>query len=1027
MVTKIRKRDGSVVFFQPEKITEAIWKAVKAVGGTDRERAKQISDMVVAKLNADHGEHGIPDVEEVQDSVEKILVEERHAKVAKAFILYRKSHEELRNVKGLFDTIEAVDDYIGLNDWMVKENSNMGFSLQGLNNYIATKIISNYWMRRIYPEAIRKAHEAGDLHIHDLGCLGAYCVGWDLKDLLTVGFKGVKGKVESKPAKHLRTALGQMVNFFYTLQGETAGAQAFSNFDTLLAPFVRYDKLSYLDVKQAMQEFLFNLAVPTRVGFQCMSEDTEILTPEGWKNYKELKKGDVIKTFNLEKKTIEDKPIKNLFAREYKGIMYNLKNRISDQLISPNHRVVRKKFQSDEYILEEIEKIAERKSPFIVPIAGENFSKEVKITDEQIKLMAWIISEGSIEKPSVNSRCCYRVSIYQSAIKNNSNYNEIKNLLKHFSLKFSEYTQEGLGNPVQRIKLDASSSKEIHKWFGTRDDIHFVSEILLNMSKRQSKIFLETYIKAEGFEECKIATTDVNILNSLQQICVNAGYGSTILVRKPTIGTKPIYVLRIIKHLETYIQKIEKVNYSGTIWCPNTDNETVIARRNGKVFITGNTPFTNITMDLKVPSYMKDEHVIIGGQVQMETYKEFEEEIRMINKAFCEVMLEGDASGQVFTFPIPTYNITKDFDWDNPDHDKIWEMTAKYGIPSFSNFVNSDMKPEDARSMCCRLRLDQTELRKRGGGLFGANPQTGSIGVVTINMSRLGYVSTNEEDFMEKLERLMELSKESLEIKRKTIEKFTEVGLYPYSKFYLRQVFQRFGQYWKNHFATIGLIGMNEAVMNFMPGETIATKKGRDFTLKVLDFMRLKLGEYQKETGNIYNLEATPGEGCSYRFARIDKKRFGRIIVANNKAVAEGAKPYYTNSTQLPVNYTDDLFEALDQQDELQCKYTGGTVFHTFVGERLSINSVKTIVKKITSNYHLPFFTITPTFSICPIHGYLPGEHEYCPKCDEEFSEKVLESNKVENCEEISSGEEGMVINTKSQINFGGDNGTNKM
>ena len=667
MVNKIRKRDGSVVLFREDKIRDAIWKAARAVGGGNRELADEISGRVIEKINQKFGDSGIPTVEEVQDSVEVLLIKEGHDQTAKAFILYRKSREELRDVKGLFDTIEAVEDYIGLNDWMVKENSNMGFSLQGLNNYIATKIITNYWMRRIFPEAIRKVHENGDLHIHDLGTLGAYCVGWDLKDLITVGFKGVTGKVESKPAKHLRTAMMQMVNFFYTLQGETAGAQAFSNFDTLLAPFVRYDGLDYKQVKQAMQEFVFNLAVPTRVGFQ--------------------------------------------------------------------------------------------------------------------------------------------------------------------------------------------------------------------------------------------------------------------------------------------------------------------------------TPFTNITMDLKVPKYMADEPVIIGGEMQKETYKDFQEEMNMINKAFIEVMLAGDASGRIFTFPIPTYNITKDFDWENPAYEDLWEMTAKYGIPYFSNFINSDMSPEDARSMCCRLRLDQTELKKRGGGLFGANPQTGSIGVVTVNMPRLAFISANEEEFFERLKDLMELAKESLEIKRKTIEKFTEVGLYPYSKFYLRMVHERFGQYWKNHFATIGLLGMNEAVINFMPGEDITTVNGKAFAVKVLDFMRERLEEYQKETGNIYNLEATPGEGTTYRFARVDKKRFGKIVVANEEAYKNGANPYYTNSTQLPVNFTDDVFEALDLQDDLQCKYTGGTVFHTFVGEKLDKNAVKLLVKKIAENYHLPYFTLTPTFSICPVHGYISGEHEYCPICDEEPAE----------------------------------------
>jgi len=665
MVHKIRKRDGNVVPFVEDKIAEAIWNAAKAVGGSDKAKAKELANQVIEMIFSKNHEHYIPNVEEVQNTVEKVLIEEGHAKVAKAYILYRKSHEELRNVKGLFDTIEVIDDYISLNDWMVKENSNMGYSLQGLNNYITEKIIKNYWTRRVYPEAIRNVHDRGDLHIHDLGTLGSYCVGWDLKDLLMTGFTGVPGKVSSKPPKHFRTALGQIVNFFYTLQGESAGAQAFSNFDTLLAPFIRYDNLTYKEIKQAMQEFLFNLAVPTRVGFQ--------------------------------------------------------------------------------------------------------------------------------------------------------------------------------------------------------------------------------------------------------------------------------------------------------------------------------TPFTNITMDLEVPGYMKNEHIIIGGKAQNETYGDFEEEMRLLNKAFAEGMFEGDAKGRLFTFPIPTYNITKYFDWRNPDYEPIWEMTAKYGIPYFSNFINSDMKPEDARSMCCRLRIDNTELKKRGGGLFGANPLTGSIGVVTINMPRLGYTSIDEQDFLDRLGKLMELAKESLEIKRKVIERFSEIGLYPYSKFYLRNIKKRFGEYWKNHFSTIGLLGMNEAILNFMPGENINTDKGREFAIRVLEFMRTKLEEFQKETGSIYNLEATPGEGTGYRFARMDKDRFGRIIVANENNYKENkAKPYYTNSTQIPVTQTDDIFEALDLQDELQTKYTGGTVLHGFIGERVPKEQIKIIVKKIAENYHLPYFTISPTFSICPIHGYLQGEHKYCPICDDE-------------------------------------------
>jgi anaerobic ribonucleoside-triphosphate reductase len=659
MIEKIVKRDGRIVPFNQDKITSAIWKAVKAVGGKDKERTKILSDLITKELEKKY-DGRIPGVEDVQDQVEQTLIKEGHDKVAIRYIVYRHEHAEQRNIKGLFDTIEIVDDYLGEDDWMVKENSNMGFSLQGLHNYISTKISTSYWLSRIYPEEVRKAHENADIQVHDLGILGAYCVGWDLEDLLIKGFKGVAGKVASKPAKHLRTALGQIVNFFYTLQGETAGAQAFSNFDTFLAPFIREDGLAYKEVKQSMQEFLFNVNVPTRVGFQA--------------------------------------------------------------------------------------------------------------------------------------------------------------------------------------------------------------------------------------------------------------------------------------------------------------------------------PFTNITMDLKVPKYMKDKPIIVGGEMKEKTYGGFQEEMNMINRAFAECMMEGDANGRVFTFPIPTYNITKDFDWDDIQLDPIWEMTAKYGAPYFSNFINSDMNPEDARSMCCRLRLDQKELRKRGGGLFGANPQTGSIGVVTINMPRIGFTAQSEGAFFSRLEELMDLAEESLEIKRKTIERFTGLGLYPYARVYLENVKERFGDYWKNHFSTIGILGMNESIANFMPGENIATEKGREFASRVLDFMRGKLGKYKEETGNEYNLEATPGEGTTYRFARADKKRFNDIIVANPGS----EHPFYTNSTHLPVDYTDDIFEALQLQDEFQIKYTGGTVFHGFLGERISKEGAKMLVKTIAENFKLPYFTLTPTFSTCQNHGYLKGNHEKCPDCGSE-------------------------------------------
>jgi len=658
MFTKIRKRDGRIVEFDAEKITNAIAKAGKATGEFDRETAKKLTLRV---LNlAQQLIHGIPTVEEIQDIVEEVLLTSPYRKTAKAYILYREQHAKIREIAAKAN-VDLVDQYLKRLDWQVNENSNMTYSLQGLNHYISSEISKIYWLNKIYPPEIRQAHIGGDFHIHDLSLLAPYCVGWDLYDLLLTGFKGVSGKVESSPAKHFRVALGQVVNFFYTLQGEAAGAQAFSNFDTLLAPFIRYDGLNYKEVKQALQEFIFNINVPTRVGFQ--------------------------------------------------------------------------------------------------------------------------------------------------------------------------------------------------------------------------------------------------------------------------------------------------------------------------------TPFTNITLDLIVPDYLKNQAIVVGGKLQNATYENFQDEVYMFNKALFEVMMEGDAKGRPFTFPIPTYNITKDFDWDNEYFNGLWEITAKYGIPYFSNFVNSDMKPEDARSMCCRLRIDNRELLRRGGGLFGAHPLTGSIGVVTINTPRIGYLARDEDDFLERLENLMELAKESLEIKRKVLEKFTEGNLYPYSKFYLRNIKERFGCYWKNHFSTIGLVGMNEACLNLF-GENIATEEGRKFAIKVLDFMRAKLIEFQEETGNNYNLEATPAESTSYRLAKIDKVKYPNIICANEEEYRKGAEPFYTNSTQLPVNYTDDIFEMLELQEELQTKYTGGTVLHIFVGERIEdAEAVKNLIRKICKNYRLPYFTITPTFSICPSHGYLAGEHEICPKC----------------------------------------------
>jgi anaerobic ribonucleoside-triphosphate reductase len=660
MLIQIKKRDGRTVKFDAEKISHAIAKAGAATGEFDLKVARRLTIKVLT-LSERLFENSIATVEEIQDIVEEILLSSPYRKTAKAYIIYRDQHARLRELANKME-IDLVDQYLKKTDWKINENSNMDYSLQGLNNYISSELSKVYWLNEIYPPEIKKAHVEGDFHIHDLSLLSVYCVGWDLNDLLIEGFKGASGKVESGPAKHLRSALGQVVNFFYTLQGEAAGAQAFSNFDTLLAPFIRYDGLSYKEIKQALQEFIFNINVPTRVGFQ--------------------------------------------------------------------------------------------------------------------------------------------------------------------------------------------------------------------------------------------------------------------------------------------------------------------------------TPFTNVTLDMTVPNYFADRDVIIGGQPQNAQYRDFQKEMDLFNKAFLEVMSDGDAKGRVFTFPIPTYNITRDFDWNNANMNNLWEMTAKYGVPYFSNFVNSDMNPEDARSMCCRLRIDNRELVSRGGGLFGSNPQTGSIGVITINMPRIGFNAKSEKDFLGRLAALMLLAKDSLEIKRKVLEKFTEGNLYPYTRYYLRSVKERFDGYWKNHFSTIGLVGMNEACLNFM-GQSIGDPEGKAFAKKVLDFMKSRLIAYQEETGNNYNLEATPAEGTSYRLARIDQGKYPGMIFANSNGNGDApADVFYTNSTQLPVNFTDDIFEALDLQDDIQVKYTGGTVFHGFVGERVnSPEAVKSFVRKICENYHLPYFTFTPTFSVCTTHGYLSGEHECCPRC----------------------------------------------
>ncbi|MDR1457439.1 MAG: ribonucleoside triphosphate reductase [Puniceicoccales bacterium] len=643
------------------QIFQVLTEAGNSTGEYGQKVAWDLAREVIAKI-WEHSRGNPTNTEQIENFIEQVLFISPHQRTAKAFILARDRRDRGES-SAIQMEVDRINQYISRADWEVRENSNMCYSLQGLNHYLSGSLSQTYWLNSVYPSHIKNAHESGDFHIHDLNQLSVYCVGWDLASLLEEGFCGVPGKTEAYPPKHFRTALGQVVNFFYTLQGEAAGAQAFSNFDTLLAPFIRYDNLSFDQVKQALQEFVFNINVPTRVGFQ--------------------------------------------------------------------------------------------------------------------------------------------------------------------------------------------------------------------------------------------------------------------------------------------------------------------------------TPFTNITLDLFCPKHFANEPIIIGGEFKHEKYSDFQKEMDMFNRALFEVMGEGDARGRIMTFPIPTINLTKDFDWDNENLKGLWEMTGKYGIPYFSNFINSDMNPDDTRSMCCRLRIDNTQLEKRGGGLFGANPLTGSVGVVTINLPRIGYLSKTREEFFDRLSTMMNIAKDSLEIKRVLLEKLTASNLYPYTTFYLKDIRSRFGQFWKNHFSTIGLVGMNEACLNFL-NQDIASKDGKDFALEVLDFMREKIIKFQKETGNHYNLEATPAEGTSFRLAKKDKTRFKDIKSANEQNQHEqNDVPFYTNSVHVPVDFTDDLFELLDHQDELQTKFTGGTVVHAFLGERISdAEVVKSLVRKIAENYKLPYYSLTPTFSICPEHGYLVGEQKTCPHCN---------------------------------------------
>ena len=965
----IIKRDGSRQAFDPARIVSAIARAGKAAGEFDHAVAQDLGMQVVAQLRAQSAARP-PTVEQAQDLVERALIDAGYVTTARAYIVYREQHKQLRaDTKTLLDVGACVEEYLEQRDWRVNANANQGYSLGGLILNVAGKVTANYWLSHVYPPEIGAAHRDGDLHIHDLDMLAGYCAGWSLRSFLAEGLNGVPDKVEAGPPKHLSSAVGQIVNFLGTLQNEWAGAQAFSSFDTYMAPFVRKDALSYDAVKQCIQELIYNLNVPSRWGTQCVDESTECLTERGWRKHHEIEHEDKILTFDCRTNQYEYLTPLKVSAYDFDGLMYVLKNRTQEQWVTPGHRIVRKKFNTqDQYELIEIEQAVKFKSPLIVPNSWET-SSTVEIDDDMVRLLAWVVAEGNFDIREGRTR----VSIFQSEI-NSHHIEELRQILAALGFTYHVLKRGKSGfsdNASYRFRLNQRESNEICRHTQSK----IVPSVIKTLSARQIRLFLSTYVKGDGHTEksgrTRIFVADVQNLDALQELCVLAGYGSTVNRRK----TNDVYVLNLIRNKETYIQKIGKRPYTGKVWCPTTRNGTFVARRNGKTFLTGNTPFTNLTFDWVCPEDLREQVPVIAGHEMPFTYGQLQAEMDMVNRAYIEVMMAGDAKGRVFTFPIPTYNITADFNWDTPLTDRLFEMTAKYGLPYFQNFVSSDLQPNMVRSMCCRLQLDLRELLKRGNGLFGSAEQTGSLGVVTLNCARLGYLYRGDEAaLIARVDQLLDLAKSSLEIKRKVIQRQIDNGLLPYTKRYLGTL--------RNHFSTIGVNGVNEMIRNHTSdAHDITTQWGHRFACRLLDHIRGRITAFQEETGHMYNLEATPAEGTTYRFAKEDRKRFPGIFQAGTAEM-----PYYTNSSQLPVGYTDDPFDALERQEELQRKYTGGTVLHLYMRERVSsIAACKKLVRRALERYAIPYITVTPTFSICPKHGYLAGEHAFCPRCDAEL------------------------------------------
>ncbi len=1077
-IDQVIKRDGRRVPFDRKRIENAIYAAARAVeSGEGRQWAETLSWAVTGILEERFGQAGrMPHVEEIQDIVEEVLIKSGHPQVAKAYILYRQKRAEARAAEQMFlDTVKLVDDYLDQTDWRVSENSNMNYSLQGLNFYLASSIAARYWLHKIYPPEVQRAHIEGDFHIHDLGMLSSYT--YYGKEVVIL---------KDKRGLHL-------TSFEQAYAGCPEPEVCLNEADGAFAKYPRdcfvLDKDGWTRVirlvrkrKDRPMHFIEN-----RGGRSVIVTDNHpMLTSDGERLAADVRpRADALYTVDLGRLLTEE----NLFSETEIDLLSELQGASipsigRDRIYFNGVPITEIDLdRAGEGVIHTV-RATRRVSPH-----PQTVPRRLRLTADLGYFVGFVLAEGYLydtkasrtisitrKTPDVlhainrtlialgTPGCIVRRNdgIFELRVRNvflrflfehvfriqpGARHKSLPVRTLHYNVEFVKGMLAGVmdgagsmaGNDTPRA-IRASTRTLLEQMACV---LHLLGETPYDRNiegvgphrvesgrdplyglpfRKTAELTQSTAVSASAWhdetgdawhavlnnEPTEIPDDEIyDITTESGTLIVNGmwnhnctGWDLQDLLIRGFGGVPAKIESRPPRHLRTALGQLVNFFYTlqgevaGAVAVSNFDTllapfirydrldevgvkqalQEFIFNINVPTRVGFQTPFTNITMDLTPPPTLRDQPVIIGGKPQEATYGEFQREMDLLNRTFAEVMLEGDARSRVFTFPIPTYNITREFPWENPSLETMWSMTVRYGIPYFGNFISSDMRPEDTRSMCCRLRLDNRELRRRLGGLFAAAPLTGSVGVVTINMPRLAYLAEDEKDFFRRLERLMEIARTSLEIKRKMLEHLTERGLYPYSRHYLEAVRSQTGDYWSNHFSTIGLIGMNEACLNLL-GVDIAHPDGKALAVRTLNFMRQALSRFQEETGNLYNLEATPAEGASYRLARADRKRYPNIRTAGTPET-----PYYTNSTHLPVSYTDDLFEVLEHQDELQTLYTGGTVLHIFLGERLHDGSqVRRLVRLITENYRLPYFTITPTFSICPVHGYIPGEHFFCP------------------------------------------------